>query len=99
MCPVIVCLNRAPGNDQILSVLSSEPESKSRPSFENETVRTVPECALRTVDFPSTLGDHRRMVRSLDPDAMQFALGEYATEYTAACTQKHSIGEEWCSCK
>jgi hypothetical protein len=40
---------------------------------------------LSTVDFPSTEGAHRRMVRSLEPDAMQSPLGEYATVYTAAC--------------
>ena len=34
------------------------------PSSENETLRTVPTCALRTVDSPLTVGRHSRTVRS-----------------------------------
>ena len=93
------------GGRPTLSVLSSEPVSRCRPSREKETVRTVPECALMTVDLPSllwwtgeeeggkdmgalhrgkiamgllgarrkktyTVGNHRRTVRSFEPDAM-----------------------------
>jgi hypothetical protein len=40
-------------------------------SLKKDTERTVPLCALMTVDLPSTVGSHRRTVRSLEPDAMR----------------------------
>jgi hypothetical protein len=35
-----------------------------------------------------TVGCHRRIVRSLDPLAMRAWVGEKATEYTPACTDR-----------
>jgi hypothetical protein len=54
-----------------LRVLSSDAVSRWRPSRAKDTERTVPLCALMTVDLPSTVGSHRRTVRSLEPDAMR----------------------------
>lgn len=65
-------------------LLSSEADSNRRPSYEKLTLRTVPLCALITVDSPRTLGSHNRTVQSLDPEAISDPLGENATQCTAA---------------
>ncbi len=43
--------------DPTLIVLSSEQVASMRPSLENDTPRTVPVCALSTVDLPSLEGN------------------------------------------
>ena len=70
--------------DQILTVLSSEAVSKNCPSWEKETERTVPEWALMTEDFPSTVGSHSLTVRSFDPEARSPVWGEKSREQTAS---------------
>ena len=76
--PLSVLRNFPSGVDQSFSVLSSEAETRRRPSGEKRTLRTAPECALSTLGVysPTVEGVHRRTVRSLEPEAMHSPWGE-----------------------
>eukprot|EP00962_Isochrysis_galbana_P021724 scaffold6417_cov95-Isochrysis_galbana.AAC.1 len=72
------------GIDHTLTDLSSEEVTSCWPSEEKATLRTGPVCALMAVDSPLTLGTQRRMLRSLEPEATRWPVGDTATDMTGA---------------
>lgn len=69
-------------------VLSSDAETRFSPSAEKATERTVALWDRMTVDSPRTVGSHRRMDLSREPEAMRFPDGAAATENTGPCSRR-----------